>query len=195
LCVETRNVDSGLTDFLGDDTIISWNITPGPFGIGYSIGDGFVTSDAIRYYFVGRTGADGGGPLSDVDAGMANAIFIVTRAGGQALQSLTDLFSSPDVEPVLVSSDPAVLVDNPILTSDELTMFVSTTSTMTPVPHVQSTTRGTTSDNFGPLTPLHELDSAEGEYPTWISPDQCRLYLTRTVAGQTDIYMASRTPL
>jgi hypothetical protein len=52
----------------------------------------------------------------------------------------------------------------------------------------------TTSDNFGALTPSHELDSTEGEYPTWISPDQCRLYLTRTVGGQTDIYMASRSP-
>jgi hypothetical protein len=73
-------------------------------------------------------------------------------------------------------------------------MFVSTTTTTSPVPHIQSATRATTSDNFGALTPSHELDSAEGEYPTWLSPDQCRLYLTRNVGGQTDIFVASRSP-
>jgi hypothetical protein len=55
-------------------------------------------------------------------------------------------------------------------------------------------TRAATSEAFGPLAPIHELDSTEGEYPTWISVDQCRLYMTRKVAGKSNLYMASRSP-
>jgi hypothetical protein len=47
---------------------------------------------------------------------------------------------------------------------------------------------------FGSMTPIHELDSADGEYPSWISPDRCRLYLTRRVNGHWDLFVASRAP-
>jgi hypothetical protein len=192
LCVAPRAADSGLDGFTGDVLILSSDQTsgPGPFGAGFSVGDGFVTSNGLTYYAVGLETRDGGGPTPVIDAGLTNAIFVISRT----TSALGDMFGGPFAGPILVPSDPTILVDNPVLSSDELTMFVSTTSTTSPVPHVQSSTRATTSDDFGPLTPSHELDSAEGEYPTWISPDQCRLYLTRTVGGQTDIYMASRSP-
>jgi hypothetical protein len=189
LCGETR--DGGTSQFGVGETISDWVIAPGPFGAGYSIGDGFVTSDGLRYYAVGLTTQDGGGPVF-VEAGTANAIFLVARPGLGTFEMFGA--ETPFAGPLFVPSDPSILVDNPVLSNDELTMFVSTTTTTSPVPHVQRTTRATTSDNFGPLSPSHELDSAEGEYPTWLSPDQCRLYLTRAVGGQTDIYEASRSP-
>ncbi len=189
LCGEPR--DGGASQFGIGETISQWAIAPGPFGAGFSIGDGFVTSDGLKYYAVGLTTQDGGGPVF-VEAGTANAIFVIARPGLGTFEMFGA--TTPFVGPIFVPNDPTVLVDNPVLTTDELTMFVSTTTTTSPVPHVQSATRASTNANFGPLTPSHELDSAEGEYPTWISPDQCRLYLTRTVGGQTDIYMASRSP-
>jgi hypothetical protein len=190
LCIATRQADSGLNDFVNynDLQLTTYN---GSFGAGFNVGDGFVTSDSLRYYVVGLETDDGGGPARTVDAGITNAIFITSRLPPSSTMPI-DSFG-PFTGSVFAPSDPTVLVDNPVLSSDELTMFVSTTSTTTTVPHIQSSTRATTGDRFGILTPSHELDSAEGEYPTWISPDQCRLYLTRTVGGQTDIYMATRS--
>ncbi len=179
---------------------------PGKFGIGYGAGDGFATRDGLGYYFVGPTAADAGsngdsdGSIGDAasdsdgssgDAGLESGSLTYSIFASSETTTSAGFFSAT---PVFAPSDPTVLVDNPVLSSDELTMFVSTTSTTSSVPHVQSATRATTSDNFGSLTPVHELDSAEGEYPTWISPDQCRIYLTRTVGGQMDLYMASRSP-
>jgi hypothetical protein len=46
------------------------------------------------------------------------------------------------------------------------------------------TWRASTNLPFDPPTPVHELDTAVGEYPAWISPDLCRLYITRRVDGQ-----------
>ena len=175
----------------------------GKFGIGFGAGDGFATRDGLGYYFVGPTVIDAGSS-SDGSVGDAAPNDGAIDDSGSESGSLTyGIFASSEptrsagffsAAPVFAPSDPAILVDDPVLSSDELTMFVSTTSATSAVPHIQSATRATTSDNFGPLTPSHELDSAEGEYPTWLSPDQCRLYLTRTVGGQTDIYVASRSP-
>jgi len=217
LCLATRIPDGGAFGEGGLNDFVNYNMLPlsgsgGSFGAdqgfyafpGWSVGDGFVTSDGLRYYAVGLETADGGGPAistdeqtdaglivhSSIEAGITNAIFITP---GAMSSPYAYTFSSTFNGPIFVPSDLTVLVDNPVLSSDELTMFVSTTSTTSPVPHIQSATRASMSANFGPLTPSHELDSAEGEYPTWISPDQCRLYLTRTVGGQTDIYKASRS--
>jgi hypothetical protein len=52
----------------------------------------------------------------------------------------------------------------------------------------------TTADAFGTPTAVSELDSVDGEYPTWLSPDECRLYFTRLNGDQSDIFVASRTP-
>jgi hypothetical protein len=42
--------------------------------------------------------------------------------------------------------------------------------------------------------PLNELNTADAEVPTWLSPDNCRLYFHSTRAGNESFYLAERTP-
>lgn len=180
LCRSTR-VDGGAFS-IGLAALWLGANEPGPFGMGEAYGDGFVTSDAGAYYFLGPD--DGG-----ADAGYRMLV------GHHPISDAAPYAATFDgIEPLVVPHDPATIVDNPVVTSDELTIFVSTRSAADPVQHIAFATRATTSDPFGPLTQLHELDSAEGEYPSWISVDRCRLYMTRKVGGQWDLYVASRAP-
>jgi hypothetical protein len=189
-CLSTR--DAAADTFPGSSAMlfVQGATSLGRFGIGAAVGDGFTTSDGLSYYFIGPTGLDAGNDSAVHDAGLETGV-----ASDSVFVSAETTIGSGFylANSVFVPTDPTVLVDNPVVSSDELTMFVSITSTTTPVPHIQSATRATTSDAFGTLLPFHELDSAEGEYPTWISPDQCRLYLTRSVGGQADMYMATRS--
>ena len=163
-------------------------LPPGRYGVGYSIGDGFATPDRHGYYFVG--------PANEYDDSGTGSARIYSARWSQDLEdagtNLLDDFIGAQTHVPVLTTDPSVAVDNPVPTSDELTLYVSTTSTTSLVPHIQVATRLSTSGSFGALTPIHELDSAEGEYPSWISVDQCRLYVTRKVGGQYDLFMASR---
>jgi len=58
--------------------------------------------------------------------------------------------------------------------------------------HIWTGSRSSTQGAFGNLMPVHELDSAGGEYPTWLSDDMCRLYFTRNSGAQSLLYVASR---
>lgn len=71
------------------------------------------------------------------------------------------------------------------VTHDELKLFTFDSSTS----HVVTATR-TSASAFGAPVALTGLD----EYlPTWISPDECRLYLDYdTAAGSSRLYVASR---
>jgi hypothetical protein len=57
-------------------------------------------------------------------------------------------------------------------------------------------TRKTTGEAFAAPTRVMGVNTAQGEEPTWISPDGCRLYFQRTVHSTTQsrIYVATRTP-
>lgn len=160
---------------------------------GYDYFHGYVTADAGSYYFVSRLEPDGGFTewswgdqnLQPDAAPRQQAIFSTHQAGPKL-----DSFGA---DPVEVAADSTLFLDNPVLSFDELGLYVSATTANDPIPHVLFASRATTSDAFGPLTPVHELDSPEGEYPSWLSPDGCRLYLTRVVGGQRDLYVASRS--
>ena len=173
----------------------------GPFGppldfrpLRQSFGDGFVTEDGGAWYFASLITDDGG--LSKGSCGSPDA----TAPSGQALFVAHPPVDGPvdppafETAPVRLTSDPSLLLDNPVLTDDELTLYASATTASDATPHVYVATRATTADTFGAFTPLHELDSPEGEYPSWVSADQCRLYLSRKVGGQWDLYLASRSP-
>jgi hypothetical protein len=157
------------------------------FGAGVFLGDGYVTSDAGAYYFA--TQID--------DAGLVNGIF-VGQQGGKWPNLL--MFGGEDGQVNLAgftpaftpSADASGLVDDPIVTTDELTLYMSVPDG-TGTPHIQTATRASTGAPFGAPSPVHELDSAGGEYASWISPDACRIYLTRMVAGQWDLFVAQRS--
>jgi WD40-like Beta Propeller Repeat len=52
--------------------------------------------------------------------------------------------------------------------------------------------RATMSSSFGAATPIAELNSANGDYPGWISPDNCRLYFGSDRLGNGDLFVATR---
>jgi hypothetical protein len=52
--------------------------------------------------------------------------------------------------------------------------------------------RATLSAAFGAAEPMNELSSATDDYPAWLSPDGCRIYLTSDRGGSMDILVAER---
>jgi hypothetical protein len=149
----------------------------GTFGAGFSEGDGYATQDGLGYYAVAAVSVDGGAGLGIYESQLQPPGPVVQRDGKR----------------VLVFFDGVSTIDNPVLSRDELVLFLSFTTAAQSTPHIGFATRSSTDVAFGPLTPLPELDSAEGEYPSWISSDLCRIYLTRRVNGQSDLFMASRS--
>ena len=158
---------------------------PTPLQNGLRWGDGYVTSAATAYYFMAPSELDAGNPLLDAGADASPAYSVYREP------------IPPDVDSVLAvltPTDSSIFVDHPIVTGDELTLYASEQTQSDPAPHVARATRASIDEPFGPLVPVHELDSADGEYPTWVSTDECRLYLARKVGGQWDAYVASRAP-
>ena len=158
----------------------------------YDYFHGFVTADAGSDDFVSRLEPDGGfsgyqyGADYYGDASLPQAVFMTRQAQDAALNTFGP-------QPLaLTSATSASVIDNPVTSVDERTLYMSVTSSNQPIPHIYVAERSSTSAPFGDPTPHAELDSPEGEYPTWISPDACRLYFTRTINGQTDLFVATR---
>lgn len=170
----------------------------GPFGVGgFAFGDGFVTWSGNAYYFAGLTSDDGGlsggyNPLNDSGTPPTGQAIFVARP--THLDDPTSCYGCVPNSVTRLTAEATLLLDNPVTTADELTMYASATTSSDPTSHVYVATRASTNDPFIGFTPVHELDSSEGEYPSWISPDRCRLYLSRRVGGQWDVYVASRSP-
>jgi Tol biopolymer transport system component len=53
-------------------------------------------------------------------------------------------------------------------------------------------TRSAPGATFGSPAPVTELATSDGEYPTWLSDDNCRLYYVTTRSGTHDLWVASR---
>lgn len=86
---------------------------------------------------------------------------------------------------------------NPVMSADGTTIYFATTR-IDGVPassgnNIWSATR-TQTGSFGTPAPVEALNSDKNEYPKWISPDGCRLYLQsdRPGIGKYDIYVAER---
>jgi hypothetical protein len=53
-------------------------------------------------------------------------------------------------------------------------------------------TRSAPGATFGSPAPVAELATTDGEYPTWLSDDNCRLYYVTSRSGTHDLWMATR---
>jgi Tol biopolymer transport system component len=60
--------------------------------------------------------------------------------------------------------------------------------------HIWFAQRPAPGAQFAGLRLVTELESAASDFPTWLSPDGCRIYLTSTRAGADHIYFAERSP-
>jgi len=53
-------------------------------------------------------------------------------------------------------------------------------------------TRASATSAFGAPTRVTELNTADDDWPSWLSPDGCRLYLSSNRNGNYDVYVATR---
>jgi hypothetical protein len=56
------------------------------------------------------------------------------------------------------------------------------------------TKRASTSDTFDPPVDVRELNTGDREWPSWVSPDRCRIYFNRQAGSFLKIYVAERAP-
>jgi streptogramin lyase len=142
-------------------------------------GDLFVWQDGEALYFVSnRAGGVGG-----------YDIYVATRRtdGSYATpQPVSELNSTAEES-------------NPVVTQDGLRIYwASNRADGDPAGDIWTATRSSTSAPFGGLVPVTELNSTYADWPSWISPDGCKIYITTTRPGGPggqDIWEASRPPV
>lgn len=79
---------------------------------------------------------------------------------------------------------------HPVVSADERTLYFAVGA---PSPHVMVATRAKTSQPFGAPSVVPELEK-NGTFtaPTWLSNDQCTIFLVSDRTGTTDIFTAKR---
>jgi hypothetical protein len=140
-------------------------------------GDPFVAPTGERVYFTARPGDNFDLFMASVpDGGTAN--FAARTAAPFTNVNTTDNETGP------------------VLTGDELTIFYGQSATTEgAVRHVWMAKRPTKDEAFAAGAEVTELSTPNGESPTWVSPDGCRIYLSSNHegdAGSADIYVAER---
>lgn len=105
--------------------------------------------------------------------------------------------SSPFGTPTAVGElDMAGVTDWGIfLTADGLTAYMESTRAGATAGDIFVATRASTSDGFGAPVDVTELNTSTEDYPTWVSPDGCRLAFSSGRTGGTgsyDLYLATR---
>jgi hypothetical protein len=82
---------------------------------------------------------------------------------------------------------------NPVVSSDELTIYFSMQPDNASQSDIWTASRSTPDRPFGAPRAIAELDTVSGERPAWISEDSCRLYfLTNRTGRGFAVWMASR---
>jgi Tol biopolymer transport system component len=170
--------------------------------------------DRYQYQVVGATRPGADDPfgalsvLADVNDPAAQDVDPHVLSDGSALYFAStrngslDLFRSPRSggafgSPVAVAGIELNLGTNEeaaVVTDDELTIYFS--SDRTGGGDIYVATRESVADDFGRPEPIEGLNTPDNlDWPTWISPDGCILYFSRSQGvGQTgyDIYTAQR---
>lgn len=177
-----------------------------------------VTGDGLTLYFLAGVGTDpriwrarrtsltspftGVGPVAEL-ASVANAGSIYVLPDESALYISYGTFSTQPIQRAAHTGGafaaPVDLVDivgiSPTVSPDELTILFSTRTASSN--GVWMGTRPSTSDAFGSLAQVPVLDSPTIDDPSWLSPDNCRLYLRSDRPGGSggfDLYISERNP-
>lgn len=85
----------------------------------------------------------------------------------------------------------------PVLSDDLLTIYFTSNRadpSGDPDGDVWVAYRDKVTEPFGAPTPVTELVRQGPDVPTWLSPDDCRLYIATKRNGPFEIYVATRTP-
>jgi Tol biopolymer transport system component len=123
--------------------------------------------------------------------------FTSTRPGGLGQ---TDIFHAIKAGEVLdapiaeVELSSAAWESTPMLSADKLTVYFSSDRPGgAGMVDIWRSHRTSVQDGFPAPKVVPELSSSANEFPGWLSPDNCRIYLTSSRSGNPDIYMATRT--
>ncbi len=155
--------------------------TPGTFGKPLPLLGGSYTEDDADPYLLpdGRalyfTGTNGGRRE-------------ILRMSAQSPDAGGSLYGTPEG----ILADATVQYVAPVVTQDELTLFVSQGDGDANRWDVTILTRSSTLDRFANPRKLDAVNSTFFDVPTWISPDGCALYLTSRRSGQMRTYVARR---
>lgn len=139
-----------------------------------------------------------GEPIISADG---KTLFFDSTRGGQYDIWTTTMGPSGDfAAPSLVGvSVPPSNTGYPVLSSDGLTLFFGSDRPLMSAgaEDIWVTHRTTTTDVFGPVTNVAELNTASQDWPTSLSTDGCTLYFASSrggtgAQGMSDIWMATR---
>jgi len=92
--------------------------------------------------------------------------------------------------------DTSAIEGGPVVTSDELVIYFGSSRTDGGAKgsnDIWVATRASRNAAFDAPRIVPELNTTDIDNPDWISPDRCRLYLTRHASGLYKIYVASRS--
>lgn len=163
-------------------TVNLWTATRGSAGASFgapslvpeingaeNTGQPFVTASGTTLYFSPRRGG----------SGAANVFIHRAPISAQGVvgpgEPVDELLSATSRE------------EAPVLTVDELTIFFARDY------DVWSATRADTQSAFSNLASVPNVSDETGQdFPTWISPDECVLYLQSSRTGDTKIFVATR---
>jgi OOP family OmpA-OmpF porin len=109
--------------------------------------------------------------------------------------SASSAFSAPsEIAELSVEDQDA---DSPVVSADQRSIYFSSSRPGTQgASDIWTARRSTRADGFGPPEPVAELNTLDKDWPLWLSPDGCRLYLASDRAGGAggyDIYVAERS--
>ena len=79
---------------------------------------------------------------------------------------------------------------NPVLSANGLALYFARSGASKDIFVAR---RKTVTEPFGAATRIEELTTTAHEYPSWISTDECMLYITMESATKKEIYVAERT--
>ena len=137
-----------------------------------------------------------------VTADGAELWFNSTRTGGSA-QGGQDIYVAPQTgqtysNPALQAALSSTSDDwFPVLSDDRLTIYIASNRSGTSgSDDIWRATRTSTQVPFSAPTLVAELNSPGEDLPAWLSPDNCRLYMstTRINGDSWDLFVAERTP-
>ncbi len=95
--------------------------------------------------------------------------------------------------PITELNSAGVRDEQPIASDDDLTIYFSSARPGgLGANDVWMATRATRFATFGAPTNVTQVNTTALDYPDWISPDACRLYLSSDVSGNTHVYVATR---
>jgi hypothetical protein len=114
------------------------------------------------------------------NTGNGSRLFAAVRTSETQFAGPTQLFPNSTIQEV-----------SPVLSGDELTLYFGSAGTGR-TRQIYKSTRPSKTEAFAAPQLAMDLASGSSQYPTWLSPDGCELYLASFQNGSLDILRAKK---